>query len=283
MQYTESSWVSTIPGFSINDYFGLSHFSAAASPKHLSASVFQTTRSINASYNRTVFNAYLITESPDDSITMLNGSLGASDSLQPAWLWSNVTDKLMLSRPYPDVQFGAPFVTVSDNAQGEVQILSCNMDDHGTFTGNLLSSMYSIYDNEIITFQESKSNSYPCRHTRVGVTKTCTGGDGDYPASILNSDLISLELNTSATLDDKDPWFGFWVDDTPRLSPLKELASVAAMPTSAFPYSRLAGLGSASGTALFVYHQLNASAFMEDNWDNVAGVWTSTPFAVSTS
>lgn len=83
--------------------------------------------------------------------------------------------------------------------------------------------------------------------------------------------------------------YGMWVNDMGLALVSSDIGafqiggsptSIPIMPSSPFPFSRLAGYGAVN--SLFVYHQINASTFMEETWDNSMGGWVSNKLVVGT-
>ena len=76
--------------------------------------------------------------------------------------------------------------------------------------------------------------------------------------------------------------YGFWVNQG-KLTSLSGSAfhSLLSSPSSPFPFSRLAGMSPANSTSFLVYHQLNASTFTEEEWDDNVGGWTPRHIAIS--
>lgn len=90
-----------------------------------------------------------------------------------------------------------------------------------------------------------------------------------------NPDLLSLTASASAGSDG----FGFynlWVNGTSLSSDI----ALYTIPTTPYPYKRLAGIGGTKSTWFSVYHQMNATTLMEDIWHVDLGVWTSTAITV---
>ena len=76
--------------------------------------------------------------------------------------------------------------------------------------------------------------------------------------------------------------FGFWVKNQALTALLSDpFSSVPTSPQSPFPFSRLAGMIPVNGSDFFIYHQLNASSFAEDQWDDSLGGWISNSFEIS--
>ena len=98
---------------------------------------------------------------------------------------------------------------------------------------------------------------------------------GFVPDLIPKSDIL-------LTGTDGDPAHGFWVNKG-KLTALSgtTLTPLSSMPDSQFPFSRLAGISPANSTRLLVYHQLNASTFVEDEWDSSVGGWVSRHLTIS--
>ena len=108
---------------------------------------------------------------------------------------------------------------------------------------------------------------------------------GFIPGLIQYSDLLVMMLppaNLDGSGDGLFQTYGFWVNDK-RLVPLASdlFDSLPVLPESPFPFTRLAGLSPSNGSSFFIYHQLNASSFAEDQWDSSVGGWVSSSFTIS--
>ena len=85
-----------------------------------------------------------------------------------------------------------------------------------------------------------------------------------------HSDLLALDLGGL---------YYFVVNDR-KLVSYEVDGSSPSLPTWLVPFARLAGMTDSNYTSAFIYHQLNASAFGEEQWDiNVAG-WTSNTITI---
>lgn len=74
---------------------------------------------------------------------------------------------------------------------------------------------------------------------------------------------------------------GFWVKNQ-TLTPLSgDFYSKSPSPQSLFPFSRLASIVPVNSSDFFIYHQLNASSFGEERWDDSFGGWVSNSFEIS--
>ena len=111
------------------------------------------------------------------------------------------------------------------------------------------------------------------------------------PSSIGQSDLLMIGiLDTSPDAAISIPptyqTYGFWINKG-RLVPFNHSSSsfsfesLPNLPKSPFPFTRMAALSPTNGTSFFIYHQLNASSFVEDQWDSSVGGWISNSIAIS--
>ena len=100
--------------------------------------------------------------------------------------------------------------------------------------------------------------------------------------AIEKSDILTVHTY-SAQLP--TPAFGIWVNGT-RM----EYFSVreinydnwpTASPSSPFPYPRLASTLPVNSTAIYIYHQINATIFAEEVWDEAVGSWRSSNVSIS--
>ena len=101
------------------------------------------------------------------------------------------------------------------------------------------------------------------------------------PTGIQKSDLVTI----ASTGDPSDSQYGFCVKDK-RLALLGTdymFKTIPSMPSTPYPFARLARLTPAIGTNFFIYHQLNASTFAEDQWDDTVGGWVSNLFSIATA
>lgn len=74
--------------------------------------------------------------------------------------------------------------------------------------------------------------------------------------------------------------YGFWVNGSVLISFTAHRETRPGSPKSPFPFTRLAGTRKDNDTSLFIYHQLNASTFAEEQWDITEGGWISNTFTV---
>lgn len=101
------------------------------------------------------------------------------------------------------------------------------------------------------------------------------------PIEIQNSDLVTI----SNPEDPSDSQYGFRVKEKrlASLGPEAEFNLIPSTPSTPYPFGRLAGFSSAVGANFFIYHQLNASTFAEDQWDDTVGGWVSNLFSIATA
>ncbi|KAL9607473.1 MAG: hypothetical protein Q9167_007620 [Letrouitia subvulpina] len=96
------------------------------------------------------------------------------------------------------------------------------------------------------------------------------------PVPIELSSLLSLNIRQliPANLSNvtQTEQYNYWVDGA-SLRP-------ASRVVSPFPFPQLGGFAPFNGTILYFYHQVNDTAFAEDQWDETTGIWTSTNITI---
>ncbi|KAL8740943.1 MAG: hypothetical protein Q9190_006404 [Brigantiaea leucoxantha] len=73
--------------------------------------------------------------------------------------------------------------------------------------------------------------------------------------------------------------YAFWVNGSSLMDAYVTSDSgtgVVGGITSPFPYARLGGIAQWNETVLYLYHQINDTTFVEDQFDETTGIWTST-------
>ena len=73
-----------------------------------------------------------------------------------------------------------------------------------------------------------------------------------------------------------------WVNGT-LLAMLSNNAQGRPTPDNAFPFTRLASVTLADHTATFLYHQINATTFAEEEWDDSLSAWLPSTFITVSS
>ena len=111
------------------------------------------------------------------------------------------------------------------------------------------------------------------------------------PSSIWKSDILGASFNNPSepsSVPSTPENYGFWVNGTQLaafsigLDGLGESPPLATMPRTPYPFPRITGFSPDKSSKIFVYHQMNASAFAEDQWDASVGGWLSASFGVVT-
>ncbi|KAG7004505.1 ToMV susceptible protein tm-1(GCR26) [Physcia stellaris] len=272
VQINDGAWGNSNPEFA-----NISQFTAASTSRHLAVTVNPETTS---------FNTSLVYESIDENITFLEGSLTvltSSDEFifdppnttagsvsatttatlavpKPVWTWKNSTAKLQGSRQNNSLLFAAPFT--SSFAEKFTETL---------FTGKYTNGSYS--DEALVAIVFGHDGSFSTYNSPENID----------PAGIQKSDLVTI---ASKSGDMSDLQYGFCVKDK-RLVSLgiteHGFRPIPSTPTTPYPFARLAGLKPAITTNFFIYHQLNASTFAEDQWDDTVGGWVSNLFSIATA
>ncbi|KAL8792900.1 MAG: hypothetical protein Q9195_004477 [Heterodermia aff. obscurata] len=90
---------------------------------------------------------------------------------------------------------------------------------------------------------------------------------------------INTSSSSSYTL------FGFWVNGTSLAAYTTKNIGLSTMPTSPFPFSRLAGTTVGNSSDVYLYHQINGTSMAEDVYNTDGGFFTTTymDIAVSTA
>ncbi|KAL9038632.1 MAG: hypothetical protein Q9214_005201 [Letrouitia sp. 1 TL-2023] len=96
---------------------------------------------------------------------------------------------------------------------------------------------------------------------------------------------VRLSDDTSQTDTNHTPKreFAFWVNKTILIDAMASDAEnlgtsngIENGTPSSFPYARLGGTAQWNGTVLYLYHQVNDTTFVEDQFDETTGIWVST-------
>ena len=146
-----------------------------------------------------------------------------------------------------------------------------------TFPGQL-----TVHYVSTVVSTKSKSQILTCADSET------SHAVGFEPSLIPCSDLVFMGVQLQTFEETSDgtiqPTFarvlGFWVKNQ-TLTPLSDFYSKSTLPQSLFPFSRLASIVPANSSDFFIYHQLNASNFGEERWDDSLNGWTSTSFEIS--
>lgn len=74
-------------------------------------------------------------------------------------------------------------------------------------------------------------------------------------------------------IPDRSSVYILWVNNT-RLSYVSGFGSPKmSLESSPFPFPRIGGFSLLNTTSFFLYHQLNNTAFAEDEWDSHSDQW----------
>ena len=261
VQFIQGNWVGANAAL---PYFGdISRFVAAADSRHLSVSIVNETA--------TSLDVALLFESKD-GVTLLNGNITVPVSSVEhwSWTWTDITAELEASLTTDqDLRFGAPFTL--DNTASD-QAVFIGYYQNGSFSGQTIMTSFSG------TGSSPGLGKSGHQHGSCRILLTCTAsittdlGAGDFQGS----DLLILDLASHNPNGINAPLSNdFFVNGTSLAPIAREDTSLLKMPQSSFPYKRLAGLSTAGGNNLLVYHQVNGSAFAEEMWDQTVGGWTS--------
>ncbi|KAL8786987.1 MAG: hypothetical protein Q9195_007965 [Heterodermia aff. obscurata] len=230
----------------------LSNYTAAADSRHFSG-------------NTTL----LFYESPKGGVGCLNSSfeydndpaLSSSSMIHP---WYDVSKELQDANQWTGLQFGAPFTTTP-----------CANGIDATFAGKYTNGSYS---EDLLGFEAEYGFDTGEQHSPV-IPHTLTQID-IWQGNILDSIQYSNNLVLGS-----DYRYGFWVNGTTLVQlgdrGNSNFFTVPSLPRSPFPFARMAGLSDTNSSSMFIYHQLNASAFVEELWDGSEGVWTSNTITIS--
>ncbi|MCJ1463156.1 hypothetical protein MMC07_001761 [Pseudocyphellaria aurata] len=220
----------------------------------------------------------LLYENADGNVTMLIGKVVHVDpSLKTKWTWKwdDISEKLYSS--LPETHFGPPFQGNNgwSPKMGNSSIIEVIGRDTTIATnqgedpvrGRFLTSVYTSNNK---TFSSRELISFRHQQLSHKTTRILTRGELDnYP----NSYDQRIEQSDVALVDGP-LGFGLWVEDqklaflyTGRMANIRLLESP-------FPFPRLARSFPQDRTVFYLYHQLNGSAFAEDQWDASISEWT---------
>ena len=104
-----------------------------------------------------------------------------------------------------------------------------------------------------------------------------SGDDGSEGTSIQSSSLI--QQSDIATLG---TYSVIWVNGTQPVIISLDSDEIIKAPNNAFPFTRLASVTLADKSS-FLYHQINGTAFAEEQWDASSNTWITTYIPVSNS
>ena len=92
--------------------------------------------------------------------------------------------------------------------------------------------------------------------------------------SVQHSDILILNLTSTP--------YSFCVSGRTLVQiPDPSRSPFLTLPESSFPFARMGGFADSNSSSFYIYHQLNASAFAEDHWDDTQKFWTSNPVTIS--
>ena len=66
---------------------------------------------------------------------------------------------------------------------------------------------------------------------------------------------------------------GIWINGTQPVLISEGHQDAAMVPDNEFPFTRLASVTLTDGSATYLYHQVNGSAFAEEQWDDTLNAW----------
>ena len=69
--------------------------------------------------------------------------------------------------------------------------------------------------------------------------------------------------------------YGIWINGTQSALILPPYNSeIPTLPSTEFPFKRLASVKSDDGLTTFLYHQMDGATFAEEQWDDGVGAWS---------
>ncbi|KAL8792432.1 MAG: hypothetical protein Q9195_004965 [Heterodermia aff. obscurata] len=250
VEFVAGRWMASSESGGSGYFTNVSQHTAYAESRSLSVAV--------SSVGENSVKGWIVYEPTKGDITILNGSLTPPT---PSWVWRNITDSFHAALQLTDHQCAAPFAIeypFIDNAS-----IVC--------TSTLKNGTYSRLSLDAPPDSLSAPNSSPAA--------------GSEPGLIPPSDLLAMnrpfqgsEETDGETIETYGRDLVFWVKNQ-TLTPLSD--SVVTSPQSLFPFSRLASIVPLNGSDFFIYHQLNASNFAEDRWDDSLSGWISNSFEIS--
>ena len=71
-----------------------------------------------------------------------------------------------------------------------------------------------------------------------------------------------------------------WINGTQPALIRLEYTLDATLPSTEFPFTRLASVTSTDGSATYLYHQINGTTFAEEQWDDKLRAWLHTEYII---
>lgn len=142
---------------------------------------------------------------------------------------------------------------------------------------------------EQITYPTSLTlaNAYPATATSLPSTPTNAPSTPALQSASYNESLIGDVDIAQVFVNDPTSrsytLFGFWVNGSDLAAYTTKNIGLSTQPKSAFPYSRLAGAVGGNGSAVLLYHQVNATGWAEDSYNLDGGFFTTSYFEIATS
>ena len=204
-------------------------------------------------------------------IALLNSSQDALNG--SSLVWEDISSEVSA---ISDLQLSAPFAA-SNAVPNDIQMVFANKYGNWTLVDAISKRLPldEIDQGTQIRMYNRLKHSFPV----LTFIADCTQSLNSSPTE--GFDILLLDWTAlGRTL--------FWVsNNTLRTLNLYDISNdlcldgLPSKPSSVFPFKRLAGLQVAN--SLLVYHQLNATAIAEDQWDDSIGGWQSSIINIETS
>lgn len=264
MQFYQGTWSSCSilgRGYEFVSHTNVSQFTGASNSRQLSVRVHA---------NESIFQLFLVYEDTNNDVKMQLASYRPSSS--PPWVWQDLTSKLYATLPdYGDViKYSAPFATMPHDSSMTV-LTEKNVN--GSYTGTAFVAEYDSAAKNFSIVGKYKSQLFRDRHEQPLTRNTGANFMPFIPTWMENPDILILSVQGPT----EEYSYGLWVNDTGLVN-----FNSTSLPrlVSPFPFARLGGFSPSNSSSFYLYHQLNESAFAEDQWDVTEGIWQSKNFTI---
>ncbi|MCJ1433832.1 hypothetical protein MMC27_003197 [Xylographa pallens] len=261
--FSQNSWY--------DDFTGISNFSVAAGSRSLSAAILPNAPN-NAQSLVIPMNAFLVYENTDGNVSILNNhNLWSLSRLPSGSVWRDISEPL-----YDAYDTGEP-----------MQSIAAAASPAGFDSLNIVLVIDSIAAPEL-------PGAYVWSPFYNITSATWTDGTlasvrSSFVPGEIDRGIFDISQVTIFNNSDPVPYFDtIYVNGTTlRLFPtntpggVSELIPPLIHPPSIFPFARLGSTTELNSTAVYLYHQLNDTAFAEDKYDTVGSFWTSSTIGLS--
>ena len=213
---------------------------------------------------------FLLYGSTFGGVSLLNGSHNHPSEVGLLPEWRNISSKL---RTQSNLQVTAPF---SITHFGATDIVFASKSGAWTASYNL-----QFGGNEYTDGTDVQLCMYIASH-HLSQYLTCTANC----STSRNADVTSPhDFDNLLLLETREHYINMWIENGTLLGtdPDECRKPQVQQPSTPFPYRRLTGFNDANSTAMVFYHQLNATAFAEEQWNGEVGNWDSSIIHIETA